>query len=195
MISNGEVVSLASKLKLMAFDVDGVLTDGALYYTDSGVEMKAYNGLDGLGLKMLQQAGIAVAIITGRKAPCVELRMQNLGIDLLYQGIENKWETMQALLAKLGINADEAGYMGDDVVDLPTMTACGFSATPSDSHKLNKQYACLISSKPGGRGAVREVCEFILEAQGKLDAALAPYLPTTLPKTHPAADLLAVAKE
>ena len=96
---------------------------------------------------MLQKFGVAVAIITGRKARCVELRMQNLGIDLLFQGVENKWETMQSLLAQLGINADEAGYMGDDVVDLPVMTACGFSAAPADAHDLVKRYARMLANK------------------------------------------------
>ena len=95
----------------------------------------------------------------------------------MYQGVENKWKTMQELLAKLNIRADEAGFMGDDVVDLLVMDACGFSAAPADSLELVKSYARLISSKAGGHGAVREVCEFILDAQGKLDAALAPYLP------------------
>lgn len=167
----------ARRLKLMAFDVDGVLTDGALYYTDEGVEIKAFNTLDGHGLKMLQKFGVKVAIITGRKARCVELRMQNLGIDLLFQGIEDKWETMQSLLARLGITAAEAGYMGDDVVDLPAMTACGFSAAPADGHSLTKRHARMIATKAGGHGAVREVCEFVLDAQGKLEDALAPYLP------------------
>lgn len=167
----------AGHLKLMAFDVDGVLSDGTLFYTDEGIEIKAFNCLDGLGLNMLQKSGITVAIITGRKARCVELRMQHLGIDLVFQGIKNKLETMQELLSSLGISADEAGYMGDDIIDLQVMDACGFSATPADGHDLAKRYARLISSKNGGRGAVREVCEFILEAQGKLDAALAPYLP------------------
>ena len=176
MQSADEIRARARRLKLMAFDVDGVLTDGALFFTDDGIEIKAFNSRDGLGLKMLQKAGISVAIITGRKARCVEWRMQNLGIDLLYQGIENKWETMQILLDRLGIGADEAGYMGDDVVDLPVMNACGFSATPADSHALAKRHARLISSQAGGHGAVREVCEFILDAQGKLDASLAPYL-------------------
>ena len=169
----------ARRLRLMAFDVDGVLTDGALYYTDEGVEIKAFNTLDGHGLKMLQKFGVAVAIITGRKARCVELRMQNLGIDLLFQGVEDKKETMQSLLAQLGINADEAGYMGDDVVDLPVMTACGFSAAPADAHSLTKHHARMIANKAGGRGAVREVCEFILDAQGKLEDALSPYLPVS----------------
>ena len=169
----------ARRLRLMAFDVDGVLTDGALYYTDEGIEIKAFNTLDGHGLKMLQKFGVAVAIITGRKTRCVELRMQNLGIDLLFQGVENKWETMQSLLAQLGINADEAGYMGDDVVDLPVMTACGFSAAPADAHDLVKRHARMFANKAGGHGAVREVCEFILDAQGKLEDALAPYLPVS----------------
>ena len=167
----------ARRLKLMAFDVDGVLSEGSLFYTDEGVEMKAFNSLDGLGMNMLQRAGITVAIITGRKARCVELRMQNLGINLLYQGVGNKLETLHELLAQQGLDAEEVGYMGDDIVDIRIMDACGFSAAPADSHDLAKKYARFVSSKIGGRGAVREVCEFILDAQGKLDAALAPYLP------------------
>lgn len=169
--------SRASRLKLMTFDVDGVLTQGSLFLTEEGVEMKAFNGPDGVGMRMMQKAGITLAIISGRKARCVELRAQDLDIEFVYQGIENKWQAMQELLASLGISADEAGFMGDDVVDLPVMNACGFSAAPADSQELVKRHARLISSKAGGRGAVREVCEFILDAQGKLDAALAPYLP------------------
>ena len=167
----------ASRIKLMAFDVDGVLSEGSLLYTDEGVEMKAFNSLDGLGMKMLRRAGITVAIITGRKARCVEHRMTNLGIEILYQGISDKLATMNELIAKLGISADEAGYMGDDIVDLKIMDACGFSAAPADCHEMVKSYARMMSTKIGGRGAVREVCEFILDAQGKLDDALAPYLP------------------
>ena len=169
--------SRASRLKLMAFDVDGVLSDGTLFYTDEGIEIKAFNCLDGLGLNLLQQAGVTVAIITGRTARCVELRMQHLRIAHVFQGIKNKLETMQALLDRLNIRADEAGFMGDDIIDLQVMAACGFSATPADGHDLAKRQARLISSKNGGRGAVREVCEFILDAQGKLDDALAAYLP------------------
>jgi 3-deoxy-D-manno-octulosonate 8-phosphate phosphatase (KDO 8-P phosphatase) len=103
----------------MAFDVDGVLTDGSLYYTDQGIEIKAFNTLDGQGLKMLQQAGITVAIITGRKSRCVELRAQNLGIRHLFQAVDNKLEVMNSLLAELNLEPDDAGYMGDDVPDLP----------------------------------------------------------------------------
>ncbi len=166
----------ASKLKLMAFDVDGVLTDGSLYYSDQGVEIKAFNTLDGHGLKMLQQAGLTVAIITGRRAPCVELRAQNLGIRHLFQGVENKLEQMQALLDELVVHPDEAGYMGDDIVDLPVMRALGFSATTADAHALMNRYASFVTTRNGGRGAVREVCDFILHAQGKLEPALAAYL-------------------
>ena len=176
-----DTLARARRLKLMAFDVDGVLTEGALFYTDEGVEIKAFSTLDGVGLKMLQRAGIAVAIITGRRARCVELRMQNLGIEILYQGVADKLDALQQLLADQGVAADEVGYMGDDIVDAKIMDACGFSAAPADSHLRVKPYARLITSKNGGRGAVREVCEYILAAQGKLDAALAPYLPAARP--------------
>ena len=176
-----EAKTRASRLKLMAFDVDGVLSDGTLYFADNGTEMKAFNTLDGAGLNLLQRAGIKIAILTGRKAPCVEKRMQNLKIDLLFQGVTNKLETMQDLLSQQNLSLDEAGFMGDDLIDLQVMAACGFSAAPADAHDLAKRYARLISSKPGGHGAVREVCEFILEAQGKLDATIAPFLPGAKP--------------
>jgi len=172
-----ETKAKAQRLKLMAFDVDGVLSEGSLFYTDDGIELKAFNCLDGLGLHLLRQAGIKVAIITGRKTRCVEVRMQSLGIDLLFQGIKDKRATMQELLDKLGLQADEAGFMGDDIIDLKVMAACGFAAAPADAQDLAKRHADLISSRDGGRGAVREICEFILAAQGKLDEVLAPYLP------------------
>ena len=167
----------AGRLRVMAFDVDGVLTDGSLFYTDEGIELKAFHTLDGHGLKMLQQAGIVVAIITGRRARCVELRAHNLGIRHLYQGVEDKLAVMTSLLAGLGVGAEAAGYMGDDVVDLPVMAACGFSAAPGDGHSLVQSHAALTTVRGGGRGAVREVCEFILDARGELEVALAPYLP------------------
>jgi 3-deoxy-D-manno-octulosonate 8-phosphate phosphatase (KDO 8-P phosphatase) len=176
-VVRASATACAGRLKLMAFDVDGVLTDGSLFYTDDGVEIKAFNTLDGHGLKMLQQAGVTVAIITGRRARCVELRARNLGIGYLFQGVDNKLAVMNSLLVELGLTADVAGYMGDDLPDLPLMSACGFSATPGDGHALVQSRASLIATRWGGRGAVREVCEFILEAQDKLAAVLAPYLP------------------
>ncbi|MBK8523857.1 MAG: HAD hydrolase family protein [Betaproteobacteria bacterium] len=169
--------TLARKVRLMAFDVDGVMTDGAIYYTDEGTELKAFNALDGAGLKMLEKAGITVAIITGRKAPCVELRARNLGISRLFQGVHDKAACVNTLLAELGLSADEAGYMGDDVMDLAVMGLCGFSAAPANAHDSVLQRAALVTRKHGGHGAVREVCDFILSAQGKLEEVIAPWLP------------------
>ena len=167
----------ARRIKLMAFDVDGVLTDGALYYTDEGSELKAFSTLDGVGIKMLQGAGIGVAIITGRTSRCVEARMHNLGVDRVYQGVADKLAALQRLLAETGLAASEVGYMGDDIVDARIMDACGFSAAPADCNERVRPYARFVAGKNGGRGAVREVCEYLLAAQNKLDAALAVYLP------------------
>lgn len=177
MNSSDDTKKRASRIKLMAFDVDGVMTDSSLHFTDEGQEIKSFNARDGHGLRMLANAGITLAVITGRKAPCVEWRMKNLGIELLFQGVNDKYATMQTLLAKLGLRADEAGFMGDDVIDLRVMDLCGFAACPADGHDLAIAQAQFVSSKTGGHGAVREVCEFILDAQDKLAASLAPFLP------------------
>ncbi len=166
----------ARKLRLMAFDVDGVLTDGTLYFTAQGDEMKAFSSIDGHGLKMLAGAGVRLAIITGRSSRAVALRAQNLGIDLLCQGVEDKRGAMQGLLDGLGLNFADAGYMGDDVVDLPLLCACAFSASVPGGHAAVRERGDYVSRAAAGHGAVREVCELILSAQGKLDAALAPYL-------------------
>ena len=167
----------ARHLRLMAFDVDGVMTDGSIYYTDAGTELKAFNALDGAGLKLLENAGIAVAIITGRKAGCVEARARNLGITRLHQGVHDKVACLRTLLDELGLDAMQAGFMGDDVMDLGAMAFCGFSAAPANAHDRTLQQATLVTRRSGGRGAVREVCDFILEAQGRTDEAIAPWLP------------------
>lgn len=172
-----ESLQHASRLKLMAFDVDGVLTDCSLFFTDAGTEIKAFNARDGLGLRLLREAGLTLAIITGRDAACVTWRMKNLGIEHVYQGSGHKLSTFHGLLDKVGVRPDEAGFMGDDLIDLQVMAACGFSAAPADAHELNIRQADYVARHVGGHGAVREVCEFILAAQGKLDAALAPFLP------------------
>jgi 3-deoxy-D-manno-octulosonate 8-phosphate phosphatase (KDO 8-P phosphatase) len=166
----------ARNLKLMAFDVDGVMTDGTLYFTAQGDEMKAFNSLDGHGLKMLAEAGVQLAIITGRSSRAVLLRAQNLGIEMLLQGVEDKRGAMAGLLERLGLGFADAGYMGDDVVDLPLLSACGFSATVPNGHSLLQGRVDYVASAAAGQGAVREVCELILSAQGKLEAAFAPYL-------------------
>jgi 3-deoxy-D-manno-octulosonate 8-phosphate phosphatase (KDO 8-P phosphatase) len=163
-------------IRLIAFDVDGILTDGGLYLTDSGEEFKRFNSLDGHGLKMLKNSGVELAIITGRTSRCVELRAKNLGITRLYQGVEDKWGAMQALLAELNLAADAAAYMGDDVVDLPVMRRVGLSITVPSAPQVVRDHAHYLAQREGGNGAVREACELIMSAQGTLDNQLAPYL-------------------
>ncbi len=171
-----DISDKAKTVRLAAFDVDGVLTDGALYYTDAGEEFKAFNVQDGHGIKMLQESGVAIAIITSRSSKLVANRARNLGIDHLYQGVENKLDAMNALLTKLGLTLAEASYMGDDVIDLPVLRRCGFAASVPEAPALVRQHAHYITRARGGHGAVREYCEIVMHAQGTLDAALARYL-------------------
>jgi 3-deoxy-D-manno-octulosonate 8-phosphate phosphatase (KDO 8-P phosphatase) len=166
----------AAVLCLMVFDVDGVMTDGRLYYAEGDQEYKAFHTLDGKGLKMLQEAGLTLAIITGRRSGIVRRRAEELGITYLFEGVEDKRACLFALLEDLRLPASAAGYMGDDLIDLPAMLACGFSAAPANAHPLVRAQAGHVSAAKGGEGAVREICDFILAAQGKLDAAQAPYL-------------------
>jgi 3-deoxy-D-manno-octulosonate 8-phosphate phosphatase (KDO 8-P phosphatase) len=169
-------LSKARNVRLMGFDVDGVLTDGALYFNAQGDEMKAFSSADGHGLRMLAAAGITLAIITGRRSRAVELRAENLGIEWVLQGVEDKRTAMAGLLKQLDLTFADAGYMGDDVVDLQLMRACGFSATVPDGHALVKRHADYVASGAAGRRAAREVCELILKAQGRLDGMMAEYL-------------------
>lgn len=166
----------AANVRLMGFDVDGVMTDGRLYFSPRGDELKAFFTRDGLGLKMLERAGIRLAIITGRTSEIVAQRAANLGIDLVLQGVANKRAAMAELLAREGLAFGQAGYMGDDIVDVAVMDACGFAATVADGHPLARRQADYVAQAPAGAGAVREVCELVLRAQGKLDSALAHYL-------------------
>lgn len=163
-------------LRLVVFDVDGVLTDGGLYLSDSGEEFKRFNSLDGHGLKMLKASGMQLAIITGRTSKCVEMRAKNLGISLLYQGVEDKLAAMQSLLSDLKLAPEAAAFMGDDVVDLPVMRRVGLAVSVPDAPQIVRDHAHYVSQRDAGHGAVREVCELILAAQGNLDAQLAPYL-------------------
>lgn len=169
-------ISRARAVRLAAFDVDGVLTDGNLYYTDAGEEFKAFNVQDGHGIKMLQESGVAIAIITSRSSQLVANRARNLGIEHLYQGVENKLEAMNALLQRLSLDLAAASYMGDDVIDLPVMRRCGFAASVPDAPALVRQHAHFVTRAGGGRGAVREFAEFVMHAQGALDDVLARYL-------------------
>ncbi|MDO8413006.1 MAG: HAD hydrolase family protein [Gallionellaceae bacterium] len=171
-----EIVTAAQPIRLIAFDIDGIMTDGGLYLSDSGEEFKRFNSLDGHGLKMLKASGVELAIITGRISRCVELRAQSLGITHLYQGIANKLEAMQNLLAKLRLLPQAAAFMGDDVVDLPVMLYVGLAISVPDAPHTVRSRAHYVTQRDGGHGAVREACELLMSAQGTLDAQLAPYL-------------------
>ena len=166
----------AAQVRLMAFDVDGVLTDGTLWFTSAGDEMKGFSSTDGHGLKLLREGGIELAIITGRRSRAVALRAENLGIARLHQGVEDKRAVLLEIAGQIGVAPQQCGYMGDDVVDLPILRACGFAATVPEGEALVKQHVHYIAHRPAGRGAVREVCEFILGAQGRLDGLMARYL-------------------
>jgi len=168
-----DIYERARQIRLAAFDVDGVLTDGALYYTDSGEELKAFSVLDGHGMKMLQESGVALAIISSRSSRCVEARARNLGIELLIQGAADKLAAFNALLGRCGVAAGACAYVGDDVVDLPVMRRCGLAATVPDAPALVRRHAHYVTRTRGGRGAAREVCELIMHAQGLLGARLA----------------------
>lgn len=170
------LVSRAKLIKLAAFDVDGVMTDGGLYYADSGEEFKRFNSLDGHGLKMLRNSGVEIAIITGRTSRCVEARARNLGVTHVYQGVEHKLDAIVELLNKLGLPRDAASYMGDDVVDLGVMRHVGLSFCVPESPQIVREHAGYVTQRGGGFGAVREVCELIMSAQGTLDQQLAQYL-------------------
>ena len=170
-----DVYDRAKNIRVAAFDVDGVLTDGALYYSDSGEEMKAFHVRDGHGLKMLKDSGIAVAIITSRSSRLVEARARNLGIELLYQGAADKLAAFRELLGRCGIEAKACAYAGDDLVDLPVLKRCGLAVAMPDAPALVRRHAHLVTRASGGKGAVREMCEVILHAQGALEARQAEY--------------------
>jgi 3-deoxy-D-manno-octulosonate 8-phosphate phosphatase (KDO 8-P phosphatase) len=167
---------LASRVKLMIFDVDGVFTDGSLYFTAEGDTMKSFNSLDGHGVKMLQKIGIQTAIITGRKSGIVNARAKELGITHLFQGVEDKTVALEELLAKAGVAAADCGYMGDDWPDLAVMRRCGFAAAPANAHPEVIQRVHWVAEARGGHGAVREVCDAILRAQHRYDELLAAAL-------------------
>jgi len=171
-----DVLDKAKNIKLVIFDVDGVLTDGSLFYGDDGQEYKAFNSQDGHGMKMLQQSGVVVGIITGRTSDVVMHRMKNLGITHVYQGKLEKLPAYEELVDKLSLKAEQVAYVGDDVVDLPIMIRVGLAITVPNAHELTKQHSHWITTKKAGAGAAREICELIMKAQGTYDQAMAKYL-------------------
>ena len=162
-------------IQLLLLDVDGVMTDGGIIYDGNGLETKIFNVKDGHGIKMLQRAGIEVGIITGRSSAVVDVRAQELGIELVYQGALRKLESYEDVKLKIGLADSQIAYMGDDVIDVPVMRRVGFAAAPQDALAEAKRAAHYIASCNGGRGAVREVCDLILKGRGAWDEVTARY--------------------
>jgi 3-deoxy-D-manno-octulosonate 8-phosphate phosphatase (KDO 8-P phosphatase) len=171
-----DILDKAAQVKLIIFDVDGVLTDGRLILGDDGQEYKAFHSRDGHGMKMLQQSGVEIGIITGRSSQVVALRMASLGVQHVYQGREQKLPAFEELIRTLGVTPEQVAYVGDDVVDLPILLRVGLAVAVADAHPLVLQHAHWQTPHGGGQGAARDVCEFIMEAQGTLDGALQHYL-------------------
>ncbi|MHB1585657.1 MAG: KdsC family phosphatase [Acidiferrobacteraceae bacterium] len=170
------VTRRASLIRLVLFDVDGVLTDGRLFLDDAGRESKAFHSRDGHGLKMLQTTGVEIGIITGRTSRVVELRAAELKIRHLFQGCPDKLPVYEQLVREHGLDPKVVAFVGDDVVDLPVMTRAGLAVAPQDAHHLVKQRAHWVTPSMGGRGAARDVCELIMEAQGNYEKEFARFL-------------------
>lgn len=170
------VLDKAKRLKLLILDVDGVLTDGKLFFDNDGNEYKAFHARDGHGIKLLRQTGVEVAVISGRKSGSVALRMKSLGIEYVYQGHENKIAAFNEIIDKLHITPDQAAHVGDDLLDLPIMTRVGLAIAVDDANFAVKQRADWCTTLPGGHGAVREVCDLIMQAQGRFDDVVNAYL-------------------
>lgn len=171
-----DILSKATQIELVILDVDGVLTDGRLYLGNDGNEYKAFHIRDGHGIKMLLAAGVEIAIISGRHAASVERRMADLGIRYAYLGVEDKLSAFNSLLVRLGLLAEQVAYVGDDLIDLPVMTRVGLAIAVRDADPFVKQHAHWQTPSPGGCGAVREVCELLLEARGQLAVLRDRYL-------------------
>jgi 3-deoxy-D-manno-octulosonate 8-phosphate phosphatase (KDO 8-P phosphatase) len=166
----------AAGIKLVAFDVDGVLTDGRLYIGDNGVEYKAFYSRDGHGMRMLLDSGVQIGVITGRQSQLVADRMVSLGVEHVYQGCREKGPAFESLLRDTGLKGEEVAFVGDDVMDLPAMMRAGLAIAVADAHPLVVERAHWKTRSAGGRGAVREVCELVMRAKGSLDRLLGAYL-------------------
>ena len=168
----------ARAIRLLALDCDGVLTDGRLYYGNAGEELKAFSILDGLGIKLLRASGVEVAIITGRTSEIVKRRARELGIgELLLQGREDKLDALHELLPATGLALSQVAYCGDDLPDLGAILACGLGIATANAHFAVREQADWVTSVRGGEGAVREICDLLMDAQGTLADAIARHLP------------------
>ena len=171
-----EIEERAKRIKVIIFDVDGVMTNGGLILGDDGLEYKAFHSQDGLGMKLLKASGVQMALITGRTSNVVVKRAENTGVARFYQGIDDKLEAFNELIKDFQITAEECAFMGDDVVDLPPMRRCGLALTVPHAMPLVKEYAHYTTTRQAGHGAVREVCELLMRTQGTFDAQMAQFL-------------------
>lgn len=172
-----DILAKAALVRLVIFDVDGVLTDGRLYVSSDGSEFKAFHVRDGHGIKMLLAAGIEVALISaGRNTVAVERRMSDLGIRHAYLGVQDKLTAFNDLQSQLTLDIEQIAYVGDDLIDLPVMTRVGLAIAVADADPFVKRHADWQTTHRGGHGAVRDVCELLLEAHGQLDSQRARYL-------------------
>ncbi len=171
-----KILDKAAQIRLVIFDVDGVLTDRKIYFADNGHEYKAFNSHDGFGIKMLQQTGVAVAIITTRHSSVVERRMQELGVTHVYQGYHDKLQALAKVSATLQLTYPQIAYVGDDLPDLPVMRQVGLGIAVADAAPFLLEHAAFRTHAAGGKGAAREVCELIMQAQNTLSAAQQRYL-------------------
>ena len=170
-----EIISKAQKIKLFAMDVDGVLSDGKIIYNSYEVETKAFFVQDGFGLVSLKKYGISLAIITGRNSPMVDRRAKELGVDYVIQGRDDKYTQLNILAERLGLDMTQCAYIGDDLPDLKALIHAGFGVAPANAVNEVKNAADFVTQKTGGNGAVREVCDFILKAQGHYDDFIAHF--------------------
>ena len=171
-----DALERARRVRLMIFDVDGVLTDGRLWYGPAGEELKAFHSFDGHGIKMLAASGVACAVLSGRRSSAVAARCAELRIEHVLQGIEEKLPAFEKLRSSLSLASGDCGFMGDELVDLPVLTRCGFACAPREAPEPVRSRVHYVASAAAGCGAAREVCEFVLRAGGKLEHALREYL-------------------
>ena len=171
-----DALDRAKRVRLMLFDVDGVLTDGRLWYGAAGEALKVFFAADGQGIKLLQQTGVTVAILSGRDSPATTLRAAELGVRYLRQGVGDKRAAFESLLGELGMRPAETGFMGDDLIDLPVLQRCEFACAPPEADETVRASAHYVARAPAGAGAAREVCDFLMRAQGTLAAARGRYL-------------------
>ncbi len=170
------IIARLRAIKIAVFDVDGVMTDGSLIFGADGETTKIFNTLDGHGMKMLKASGVELAIISGRQSPALARRSSDLGVTHLFQAVEDKGRMFAHLLAKVNLTPEQAASIGDDVVDLPILSRCGFAAAVPGAPKFVRERVHYVTEAQGGRGAVREFCEVIMAGQGTLDGALQHYL-------------------